>query len=333
MKALFHHVIDVVIDENGRYYPKRFTDKQIEALGNLNEAFAVTGRCSTGMALKCYTAADTVSFAYCVANQGSVGGFDVYENGVLYHNELLPLEGRDSAVFTYTKETPGEVLLEIVFPSYAEMHLWDMNFGDWRPYDASNDKLVLWYGDSITQATAVSTPSLTFPSLASRLCGMDYINRGIGSLYYDESFLDENDPADPDFIMVEFGANDLVMHGPDKKLVYINDAVQFCSKDDVPMLMETARAFLEKLKRIYPKAKIYVMSMLWACQDWSELRIEANKAYHPALEKLVNELGLNFIPGLDLMPHLKMVVIDDRIHLSTIGCMAAAQSLAKYLRG
>jgi len=331
MHALFHHNMDVVV-ENGRYRPRRFTEKQTEALGVLNEWFGRNSRSATGIALKCYTDADTVSFSYKSTFQcTATGGFDIYENGILVKNESIGSENNENGFFSYSKETAGEILLEIVCPSSVELELWNIDFGNWRPYDASGDKLVLWLGDSITQATAVTTPSLNFPAYASRLANMNYVNRGIGSLFYDETTLDENDPLDPDIIMVEFGANDLVMHGPDKQLVFVDGEVQFWSKDDVPMLMGTARAYLEKLKKIFPKAKIYVMSMLWACQDWSELRIEANKAYHPALEALVKELGLRFIPGLDLMPHLEMCCIADRIHLSTVGCMAAAQSLAKYL--
>lgn len=332
MQKLFQHVLDVYV-ENGIYCPRRFTEKQTAALTALNPQFGVNARCSTGVSLKCYTAADAVSFSYSLSySNNHVGGFDVYENGVLFHNELLSGEDTAEARFIYRKETAGEILLEIVLPGGAEAKLWDIDFGAWRAYDVSREPLVLWYGDSITQATGVTTPSLTFAALASRMAEANYINRGIGSLFYDASVLDEDDPVSPDIIMVEFGSNDLVKRGSDKKIVYIDGEAQYCTENDVPELMEYAREYLEKLKSIYPKAKICVMSMLWEYQTEGDSPLRAAAAYHLALEKLVKELSLTFIHGLTVMPHLKQCCLSDRIHLSVIGCMAAAQSLVRYLK-
>ena len=333
MKALFHHVMDVVV-EDGKYYPRRFTEKQTAALSVLNEWFGRNSRSCAGVALKGYTTAETVSFSYYgKLHSSAMSGFDFYENGILLHNVKLTAETLETGRIVYEKQTPGEVLLEIVFPSGVELSLWDIDFGDWRPYDASGEQLVVWYGDSITQSTAVETPSLIFPALASRLTGMNHVNRGIGSLFFDETVLDEDDPLHPDVVMVELGANDLVKHGPDKKVLIVDEAAQFCTIEDVPMLIETARAYLEKLKKIYPYAQIKVMTMLWEYLEKNESRIETLHAYRAGLEALIKELDLEFIDGLTLMPHLEMCCIADRIHLSTIGSMAAAQSLAKYLRG
>jgi len=331
MNALFHHVMDVVV-KDGVYYPRRFTAKQTEALSIINEWFGRNSRSAAGMALKGYTTANTVSFSYHgQLHCSSMGGFDFYENGVRVHNIKITEETLETGHVVYEKKKDGEVLLEIVFPRGVELSLWDIDFGDWCPYDASEEKLVLWYGDSITQSTAVTTPSLIFPSLASRLAGMNHVNRGIGSLFFDETVLDEDDPLHPDIVMVELGANDLVKHGPDKKVLIIDGEAEFCTIDDVPMLIDNARAYLEKLKKIYPYAKIKAMTMLWECLEKNESRVEAQHAYRAELEKLIKELDLEYIDGLTLMPNLEMCCIADRIHLSTIGSMAVAQSLAKYL--
>ena len=86
MKALFHHVMDVVA-ENGVYYPRRFTEKQTEALSTINEWFGRNSRSAAGMALKGYTTAKTVSFSYHgQLHCSSMGGFDFYENGLLVDN-------------------------------------------------------------------------------------------------------------------------------------------------------------------------------------------------------------------------------------------------------
>ncbi len=328
IQKLFHHALDVVC-ENGRYRPRRFTEKQTEALAALNPWFGQTSRTASGVSLQCYTAAETVSFAYALAyTTQRVSGFDVYENGLLVHHEPLPLEDTAAAQFVYRKETVEEVLLEIVLPSAAEVQLWDLDFGAWRPYDPAGKPLVLWYGDSLTQSTSVANPSLTFAALSSRLADVDYVNRGIGSLYYDRSVLDEADPLQPDIVMVEFGSNDLVKHGADKQVVYVDGD----TAADVPALMDNARAYLQKLRLIYPDARIFVVSLLWTAEELPDAAIQANAAYDLALERLAEELSLGFIPGLTLMPHLPLCCVEDRVHLSLAGSLATAQSLVKYLR-
>ncbi len=330
-ELLFHHALDV-ISEDGTYRPRRFTQKQTDALAALSPSFGKTSRAVTGISLKCYTSAEAVSFCYSLTYAPQrVSGLDVYENGVLFHNELLPAEDTAEAQFTYRKQTAGEVLLEIVLPSAAEMRFWNLDFGGWRPYDPSGKPLVLWYGDSITQSTAVTIPSLTFPALSSRLAEVNYVNRGIGSLYFDASVLDEDDPLRPDILMVELGSNDIVKHDANKMVVWKDCEAQYCTEEDLPELMDNAREYLRKLRRIYPDARIFVMSMLWDCEEKDDSRKKAEAAYRAALEKLARELSLDCIDGLTLMPHLEQCCLDDRIHLSLIGSLAAAQSLVKYL--
>ncbi len=332
-EKLFHHALDVVC-EDGTYRPRRFTQKQTDALAVLAPLFGQTSRAAAGISLKCYTSAETVSFSYSLTYAPQrVSGLDVYENGVLFHNELLPEEDTAEARFTYRKQTAGEILLEIVLPGAAEMRFRNLDFGAWRPYDASGKPLVLWYGDSITQSTAVTTPSLTFPALSSRLAEAEYVNRGIGSLYFDASVLDENDPLRPDIIMVELGSNDIVMHDAEKKVVRVDGKVQYCTEEDLPGLMDCAREYLCELRRIYPDARIVVMSMLWDCVEGNERYRQADAIYRVALEKLVRELSLDYIDGLTLMPHLEQCCLEDRTHLSLIGSLATAQSLVKYLKG
>ncbi len=332
IQKLFHHVLDVV-QEDGRYRPRRFTQRQTEALAALDPWFGQTSHTASGVSLKCYTAAEAVSFAYSLTYATQrVSGFDVYENGLLVHHEPLPLADMAAAQFVYHKETAGEILLEIVLPSAAQVQLWDLDFGAWRPYDPAGKPLVLWYGDSLTQSTSVANPSLTFASLSSRLAEVEYVNRGIGSLYYEPSVLDEKDPLCPAVILVELGCNDLVKHDADKRVVYVDGQAQYCGEEDVPALMNTARAYLEKLRRIYPGAKIFVLSPLWTCEDLDESCLRANAAYRLAIEKLTLELGLGFIDGSTLMPHLPQCCVEDKVHLSLVGSLATAQSLVPYLR-
>lgn len=51
------------------------------------------------------------------------------------------------------------------------------------------------------------------------MTGTDYINRGIGSLFYDASYLDDSEGLKPWKVFVEFRGNDLVKHDENNDVV------------------------------------------------------------------------------------------------------------------
>jgi len=330
MKNLFWHAYDVKY-ENGRYRPTRFTDKQIVSLGTINPMYGNIGRCSAGISLKFYTDAKEISFSYqYTILYTRMGGFDIYENGVMIANEELPAESGEGK-FTYQKEADGETLIEIFLPNNAEMELWDLSLGNYRAAEKTADKLVCYYGDSITQSAYTKTPSLCFATLASDIAGTDYINRGVGSLYYDVRALDEEDTLKPDIIFVELGANDMVKR-VDGKVIITDSKVQYNTKEDIPVLIGNAKTYLEKMKEIYKDSKIYVVSMLWHCADKPADRQETRYAYVAELEKLADSLGLTFIDGETMSAHYEGCHYEgDHIHLNALGGASAALSFAKYI--
>ena len=329
MKALFHHAFEVKC-ENGTYCPTRFTDRQLAALGALNPSFGNFGRCSAGVSLVFDTDAAEISFAYRYTPLYTrVAGFDIYENGVMCKNIKLP-EDALTDTFTYVKENAGETRIEIFLPHNAEMVLWDFNLGNYRVVAPPQGKKILWYGDSITQSAYIHTPSLSYVDVASRALGADYLNRGIGSLFYDASVLDADDPVKPDIIVVELGANDMVKHDGGK-VVTADGVVQFSDAEDVPMLIGNARAYLEKLKKIYPAAKIFVQSLFYASNAKTPGRIAAQNDYVIALEQLVGELGLTYIDAPQQTPHIPEVHAADGVHLNALGSAYAARGFERIL--
>jgi len=330
MKTLFHHAYDIIC-ENGAYRPTRFTDRQLDALEALNPSFRNLGRCSAGVSLAMVTDAEVISFTYTYTPLYTrVGGFDVYENGILYKTIPLPTEACTDT-FTYRKESAGETSIEIFLPHNAEMILSDFSLGNWRPIAPADGKMILWLGDSITQCAYISTPSLNYAGLTSRAIGADYLNRGVGSLFYDATELDEADTVKPDIIVVELGANDLVKHDGGK-VVTADGIVQFSTGEDVPMLIGNARAYLEKLKKIFPQATIYVQSILYAAAEKSEERLNTQWEYVAALKALTDALGLSYIDAWALTPHIRDAHAGDGIHLSALGNVCAAQKLTEILK-
>ena len=329
MKALFHHAYDVKT-EDGKYCPVRFSDGQFAGYASIDPKFERLARCSSGISLKCYTDAEEVSFAYRYPiSYTRMGGFDVYENGVLCKCEALPEESCDGT-FTYRKKAAGETLMEIFLPANAEMSLWDLSFGNWRPADHPQ-KLVLHIGASSTQCAYMTTPSLSYVTLASMSAGVDYINRGVGSMFFDERTLCEDDTLCPDEIFVHYGGNDLVKHGKHDEVVFHEGVVQYCTAEDVPGLIEKAKGYLEKLCRIYPSAKITVISTSGSIKPVDASREEAKTAYYGALRNTVEGLGLHYVDCAGMHPCVPEVYYRDLVHLNALGNALFASEFGKLL--
>ena len=330
MKTLFHNVYDVK-EENGRYCPVRFNDRQIQLLGEIHPNFGAYAHAEAGVSLVFDTEAEEFSFSYeyriCYT---SIGGFDVYENGQLLYNEPLPSVSCE-AIFQYKKLSKGKTRIEIYLPANAQMTFWDFSLGKFSFVASDAEKLILYYGDSLTQSAYICTPSLSFPTVASRKTATRFINRGIGSLFYEESALDEYDTVQPDVIFSEFGCNDLVKH-ENNQVVLVDGQVQYNDKDAIPELVLKAEAYLRKMQNVYPKAKICVISKIWSVSETTPQRMEVEKQYILEIEMLAQRLGMDYIEGYTLGSHIKDCYAADGIHLSALGGKMVGDSLAEYIQ-
>ena len=331
MKDLFHNVYDVK-EQDGRYIPMRFTDRQLASLGEINPMFEQFGRCAAGASLVFDTDAEEISFSYqYTIRYTKTGGFDVYENGQLFHNMPLPEETCEG-VFRYRKKSAGTTRIEIYLPANAEMALWDFCIGAYSPVAAPSGKQVLYYGDSLTQSAYTCTPSLSFATIAARRTSTRFLNRGVGSLFYDERALDENDNVKPDIIFCEFGGNDFIRH-ENGNVVFVEGKVQYNDMEDLPLLIAKAEAYLLKLKRIYPNAKIYVISKIWYAAEVPQQRQIVEDAYIAKIQILTRKLGLPCIDGYTLGAHIRECHAQDGIHFNALGGVLVADSLVKYIGG
>ena len=326
MKELFHNACDVIC-RDGRWTPSRFTPAQLAALDRLHEMYGRLGRCTTGITLKFRTSAEEISFAYELGGfYTSTGGFDVYENDVLCAN--FPLPSKPYAdVFTYRKQSAGETLLEIALPYHAQCTLWDFDLGDYKHVEPASGPFLLFYGDSITQSAYTTTPSVSFPRLLSRLCGGRYLNRGVGSLYFDESTLDPADPCRPDIVFVEFGANDMVKRDASNNVVFTDGKAEFYTAEKLPWLLSRADAYLAKAAAVYPSARICCMTVLWTTNEAPQWRLDMQEAFRAGVEEICRARHMTCIDGRTLTPHLAQCYADDGTHLNALGGALAAQNL------
>ena len=326
MKALFHNACDVLYRDE-RWTPTRFTERQLTTLDRLHEMYGRLGRCTTGITLKFRTAAEEISFAYELGGfYTSTGGFDVYENDILFANYPLPAKPCTD-VFTYRKKTAGETLLEIALPYHAQCTLWDFHLGDYSPVEPASGPFLLFYGDSITQSAYTNTPSISFPRLLSRLCGGRYLNRGVGSLYFDASVLDPADTCRPDVVFVEFGANDMVKRDASNNVVFTDGKAEYYTEEKLPWLLSRADAYLKKASEIYPMARICCITVLWSANEAPLRRLEIQEAFRTGVQDICQKRHITCIDGRTLTPHLPQCYAADGTHLNALGGALAAQNL------
>lgn len=331
MKALFHNAYDVVC-RDGKWIPIRFTSDQLTALGKIHSMYERLGRCTSGVTLQFRTTAETISFRYELGGfYTSVGGFDVYENGVLCANFPLPAEPC-ADIFTYTKTSPGETLFEIALPYHAECSLSDFELGEYQTVAPSDGPFALFYGDSLTQSAYTATPSISFPRLFSKLCRGRYINRGVGSLFFDASVLDADDTCRPDLIFVKFGANDIVMRDENNNVVIVDGKAQYYGEEQLPWLLSRAEAYFDRLTEIYPDAQIIAITQPWNNQNSPAHIAFMREAMRAGTEEICRERGLRCIDGRTLFPHLPECLAADAIHLNALGGSMTAQALYNQVR-
>lgn len=331
MRELFHHVCDV-IEENGRFRPTRFTDWQIDRLYEIHKDYGDNASGVAGASIMFYTTASEISFNYkCKLKFNLASGFDIYENGRMITTQTLPIEDCEG-VFTYKKKNEGETLIEIFLPGNAEGEYWNFNLGEFKTMSSAGKKLIVYYGDSLTQSAYVRTPSLNFAQITSRMLDADFVNRGIGSLYYNASYLDENDTLKPDVVMVQFGANDLVARDEKNDVVVIDGVAQFRTVKDLDFIIANARAYLTRIKEIYPKAKICVTTCIYKDYIPEDTTRELAIALSGALRSLAKELEITLIEGDGLLPALDECRVEDKIHFTALGGALVAINLAKYLK-
>jgi len=325
--ALFRGVCGLSC-ENGRLMPLRFTPAQHEALRALDNDFERLSRCSAGVSLAFETDAEEIAFSLRAEVLYTASGeLDILENGVLTESLPLPPSGCDP-VIRYRKKAVGRVRMEIFLPANAQFLLWDFSLGNWSPALPPDGPLLLFYGDSLTQCAYIPQPSLSFAALVCRGLNGSMVNRGIGSLFYDASILDENDPLRPQTVFCQYGINDIVVHENGRPVVHGGNAV-FCREDELSPLFEKADAFFSRLCRIHSSARLCVLTPFQHTRE-PELA-SLLSAYRRGLTETARKHGALVLCGSDLVPNRSEYFVADGVHLNTAGNRAAADSILAAL--
>lgn len=172
---------------------------------------------------------------------------------------------------------------------------------------------LLCLGDSITQGMTALYPFSTYTTELARLLDAELLNQGVGGDVFDPAALDEGIDFTADFITIAYGTND------------------WNGKRPLETVQATLAAYLEKLKTIWPQARVALLTPLWRTCG-GELREGRTLCQFGAgLAAVAQDAGVPVIDGLTLVPNGPLYFADGT-HPTDLGFMHYATNLYRALR-
>ena len=241
-------------EADGLLRMSRFTEEQEALYETVSEAFRMKALSSAGMRLMLRTDSRNLTLKV-VTDRGSTRRFfsyDVFVNGqpagyLGNYTEPMPEdyipEPYPLGEFSGTAELgEGEKTVCVYMPwsvstAIREISLDDGSFAE----PAKPGKLLLAYGDSITQGYDAPRPSQRYASRLADFLGAAELNKAIGAEIFRPELAQLPDPVSPDYISVAYGTNDW-------------------SKTEEADFRKNCRAFYQALSQRYPQARIFALT-------------------------------------------------------------------------
>lgn len=275
-------------------------------------------RCSNtaGVRMAFSTNATRLSFDYRFGTRArDQGFFDVYENGAMIaHIGEKPVT--KELVHANVTLAEGESEVEVYFPWSAAVELSNLEIDGDTLFPITRARFALHFGDSITQGYDAEYPSLSYASRLGRMLNLDAVNKAIGGdTFCPDILLTKKEALEPDLITVSYGTNDW-SHGATHE-----------------SLRDSCRLFCERLRALYPMARIFVISPIWRYDSQKPTVYNAPAwTVHRAIAEAVEGIeNLVLIRGWDLVPHLTEFYSDAYLHPNDLGFATYAEHLAQNM--
>jgi hypothetical protein len=275
-------------------------------------------RCNNtaGVRMAFRTNATGLSFDYRVHTRArDLAFFDVYENGAMIaHVGEKP--ATKELVHANVTLAEGESEVEVYFPWSAAVELSNLEINGDTLTPIKRERFAIHFGDSITQGYDADYPSLSYASRLGRMLHFDALNKAIGGdTFCPDILLTQKEDVAPDLITVSYGTNDW-SHGATHE-----------------SLRDSCRHFCERLRALYPTAKIFVVSPIWRYDSQKPTVYNAPAwTVHAAIAEAVEGIdNLVLIRGWDLVPHLTEFYSDAYLHPNDLGFATYAERLAQNM--
>ncbi|MGW6027114.1 GDSL-type esterase/lipase family protein [Streptomyces sp. NPDC055099] len=173
----------------------------------------------------------------------------------------------------------------------------------------------LVYGDSIAEGWSVSRPPLAWPALAGHALGVEMVNLGYaGAARGELASAEQLASLDADLITLAFGTNCWSRTPHSARLLY-----------------ETARAFLDLVRRGHPDAPLLVVSPVLRpdAETVPNVLGASLRDLRTALERAALDAGVDLLPGGGLLDAKHLV---DGVHPGDEGHRILAEAVTEALR-
>lgn len=290
--------------ENGAVYFYKATDEQMEAYGPEGSGMRNNATGSTGVRLDFTTDSSTFSF-----KAASGGRFGLFING----NFVTQITNATTQIFNMTLDTgKGENRITLFLPNggTGAISMLKLDYGATCKRQEFDSKFLI-IGDSITQAWPTAIDANGYGHLISMHYNADSIIYGVGGGIFDYKILGTTPECDPDVITVAFGTND------------------WARSYNAETLENNMKAFLNKLKELYPDAKIIGITPLWRKDAGSNKAMTFDEACD-LIASVYEEYGIPCIDGDALVSHEDVNYADD-VHPNDTGHEEYAKNLIKAL--
>lgn len=316
----------------GRLRLHRFTPAEEKLYRKVRNSFYTKTLCSSGIKLSFSTDSKSIYIkgATSLGTTRSYMATEVYENGKrigLYTNysdmeipkayaELNCSLGDVECCFSLT---PGDKQIDVYLPWSVILDIDEISVDNGAYVTPiKRDRLMLAYGDSITQGYDALKPYNRYSCRLAELLGADEHNKAVGGEIFFPALAKLADKTlKPDYVTVAYGTNDWYF------------------RRNAELFKADALEFLREISNAYPKAKIFVFTPIWRKETESEAKSLGS------LEKMADTISalaadipnLYVIRGYDAVPHAENYFADLRLHPNDEGYRHQVNAFYEKMKG
>jgi hypothetical protein len=223
---------------------------------------------------------------------------------------------KQSDTVTVTLPT-GEKTVTIYFPYRREAQIFDLTLADGASLLPAPEPecRILFIGDSITHGSTTAFSSMTYAHQCARALNAEIVNQGIGGEGFNPCSVDLDMPFVPDLISVSYGTNDW-SHNPSHSY-----------------FVGVVNGHLAALRDQYPNTPIAVILPIWrADYTLTTKKVGSFEDARRAMIAAADRFGCTVIDGFTLVPHLRSVMEDNRLHPNEFGFQFYAENLLPHYK-
>lgn len=315
LKAITSGVLDITEGQDGFEF-FRFTPEQRQMYSQKNEGFGYKSHASSGVRLSFETDSTSLNIKMRVKNVRARSFFalEVFVNGQRigcidnfsdlevpqYYSQMACPVGEFEGSFDLGQ---GKKTVCVYLPWNKRTFLQSFALDDGAFIQpVRREKLMLAFGDSITQGYDAMWPSRRYAGRLADALGAEELNKAIGGERFCPDLLEILEDVTPDYILVAYGTNDW---------------------SGKPWGDFNARmtAFFEMLSKKFPDVKTFVISPIWRRRYREEKPgyrsfFDVEKSIRNAIADKDNMI---LIPGFDLVPHDETYFADQLLHPNDTG--------------